>query len=189
MVSSKEKIGIIIASILIFILIIYNFSWTGSAETANPVSTSFFSSSGVSFEYPSTWTISTQKSGDDTIISGVKNEFSLFGVAPLTVQITPNYGISEEGLKKQMENTVPGDGWSKVSNSTTIIDGKTAYVEVYEVNSIWPPVWNNKLEIITLAKDNNTYTILLQASKDKFDEEHFEIILNSFKIDYVLGGI
>lgn len=183
MVSSKEKIGIIIASILIFIVIIYNFSWTGSAETANPVSTSFFSSSGVSFEYPSTWTISTQKSGDDTIISGVKNEFSLFNMAPFTVQITPNYGMSEEGLKKQMENTVPSDGWSKVSNSTISIDGKTAYLEVFDVTSIWPPVWNDKLEIITFAKNKNTYIILLEAPKDKFDEEHFDIILNSLKIE------
>lgn len=92
--------------------------------------------------------------------------------------------MSEEVLKKQLENTVPSDGWSKVSNSTIIIDGKTAYLEVYNVKSIWPPVWDDKLEIITFANNNNTYTILLEAPpQDQFDKEQFNILLNSFKIE------
>jgi hypothetical protein len=61
-------------------------------------------------------------------------------MAPFTLQITPDYGISNEGLKAQIGNTLPADGWSKVSNSTTSIVGEKAFVEVYDVTSIWPPV-------------------------------------------------
>lgn len=183
MVSSREKIGIIIVIILIISLIAYNFTKTAGVEQNTPVNTSFFSANGVSFEYPSSWSITTEKQGDDTFIVGLKDESSLFNMPPFQLQITPNYGMSEEGLKKQLENTVPSDGWSKVSNSTIIIDGKTAYLEVFNVKSIWPPVWDDKLEIITLANNNNTYTILLEAPQDQFDKEHFNILLNSFKIE------
>nr|WP_319373372.1 PsbP-related protein [uncultured Methanobacterium sp.] len=183
MVSSREKIGIIIVIILIISLIAYNFTKTGGIEQNTPVNTSFFSANGVSFEYPSSWRITTEKQDDDTFIVGLKDDSSLFKMPPFQLQITPNYGISEEGLKKQLENTVPSDGWSKVSNSTIIIDGKTAYLEVFNVKSIWPPVWDDKLEIITLANNNSTYTILLEAPQDQFNKEHFDILLNSFKIE------
>lgn len=194
MVQNKEKISIIIVIFLVIILVGYNLSSNPNKDststeekTSKNITTSVYSSDGVSFQYPSSWNINKELNGNDTIISGYIENFSLFNIAPFNLQISPNYGMSDDDFKEQMQNTANGNGltdiWSKVSNSTIEIAGKSAYLEIFNVYSIWPPIWNHKVETITFTKNNYTYSIILEAPQDEFSKDGFDIILNSFKVE------
>lgn len=174
---SIEKIGKIMVGFLVLILI------APGVVSAHENNTSTYSVNGISFNYPSSWIISYDERNTSNIISASKPEFSFLSVAPFQVQITPNYGISEEGMETQINATIYPVGWTKVSNQTITIDGQDAYLQVFDVYSIWPPMWGYKVEIITFSKNNNTYELLFEAPAEEFDNENFQVIIDSFKVE------
>jgi hypothetical protein len=177
MMGSIKKIGKILAGVLVLILIAPRM--VSAAEN----STSSYLVNGISFNYPSSWIISYDERNTSNIISASKPEFSFLSVAPFQVQITPNYGISKEGVETQINTIIYPVGWNKVSNQTITIDGQDAYLQVFDVYSIWPPMWDYKVEIITFSKNNNTYELLFESPRDEFDNENFQVIIDSFKVE------
>lgn len=177
MMLSTEKIGKILAGFLVLISI------APGMVSGTDNSTSSYSVNGISFDYPSSWTISYEERNSSNIISASKPEFSFLSVSPFQVQITPNYGISEEGVESQINTIIYPVGWTKVSNQTITIDGQDAYLQVFDVYSIWPPMWGYKVEIITFSKNNNTYELLFETPREEFDNENFQVIIDSFKVE------
>jgi len=176
---SKGKIGKILVSFLILVLIT-QFTEVAIASDGN---TNSYSVNGISFDYPSSWTMSYEERNSSNFISASKPEFSFLSMSPFQMQITPNYGISEEGMENQMNTTIYPLGWTKVSHQNITIDGQDASLQVFDVYSIWPPMWGYKVEIITFSKNNNTYELLFEAPKKEYDNENFQVIIDSFKVE------
>ena len=97
--------------------------------------------------------------------------------------ISVNSSPSEQEIAAIMQNSTD-PSWNEISNSTVTVDGKNAYETTYMVNSLIPPVIDQKLEQIIFVKNGKTYLLLLQAQNWDFDNEkkNFNIILNSFKV-------
>lgn len=174
---SGEKIGKILVSFLI-LLLIAQFTEVATASDGN---TNSYSVNGISFDYPSSWIISYEERNSSNTISASKSEFSFLSMSPFQVQIT--HGILEEGMENQMNTTIYPIGWTKVSNQNITIDGQDAILQVFDVYSIWPPMWGYKVEIITFSKNNNTYELLFEAPKEEYDNENFQVIKDSFKVE------
>jgi hypothetical protein len=147
-------------------------------KATNPtenIDTSVYTGHGVSFEYPESWSVSTEKEGNDDLVFVEKTDESN---TYFQVQIIPDSDMSEEDVKNEMPITF---GWFKISDETITLNGQNAYVDVYKAY-LWPFIWDYRIETITLVKNNTMYTILLQAPNNDFDREPFDIILNSFKL-------
>ncbi len=86
-------------------------------------------------------------------------------------------------MQNQMNITINPLGWTKISNQTITIDGQDAHLQVFDVYSIWPPMWGYKVETITFSKNNNTYELLFEAPKEEFDDENFQVIIDSFEVE------
>lgn len=97
--------------------------------------------------------------------------------------ISVNSSPSEQEIVDIMQDSTD-PSWNEISNSTVTVDGKTAYETTYMVNSLIPPVIDQKLEQIVLVKNGKTYLLIIQAQNWDFDNEkqNFNIILDSFKV-------
>jgi len=149
-------------------------------KATNPtenISTNVYTGHGVSFEYPESWSVSTEKEGNDDLIFVSKNDPNTY----FQVQITHNSGISEAELKEETESTV-FLGAAKISNKTININGQKAYLDEFR-SYLWPFTWNHQIKTIAFTKNNNTYYLLLEAPKEDFDQEPFDVIINSFKVE------
>lgn len=97
--------------------------------------------------------------------------------------ISVNSSPSEQEIVDIMQNSTD-HSWNEISNSTVTVEGKKAYETTYMVNSLVPPVIDQKLEQIIFVKNGKTYLLIFQAQNWDFDKEkqNFNIILNSFKV-------
>lgn len=90
---------------------------------------------------------------------------------------------SEQEIVDMMRNdtNIPG---TKISNNTLLIDGKTAYRDVYIFNNLWPPVIDQRIEQIVFVKDEKTYLITFEVPNWDYSKEkqNFDTIINSFKV-------
>jgi hypothetical protein len=199
---SRDQIEIVIIGALILVFLVYNFGGFNGVPTnnnstvhvadisanalnesengnTNHISTTAYSNYGVSFNYPSTWSVYADSSGDNVIFAS-KDDSTNF-----QVQIMPSNGISEQEAISQINNTINLFGWwNKISSTTLTVNNKTAYMDTFIVYSLIPPIIDGKFEQIYFVKNNKTYLILLQAQEGDFDKEkpNFDIILNSFKV-------
>lgn len=78
--------------------------------------------------------------------------------------ISVNSSPSEQEIAEIMQESAD-PSWNEISNSTVTVGGKTAYETTYMVNSLIPPVIDQKLEQIIFVKNGKTYLLLLQAQK------------------------
>jgi hypothetical protein len=101
----------------------------------------------------------------------------------LQVMITPNYGMSEEGVLKQRNYTVY-PGWKKISEDTLILDNQTAYRIMLSGNDIVYFFKDMRYEEIVFVKNNSTFTILTTVPSENYNDEKqsFETILDSIHV-------
>ena len=168
----------------IIFLIVALVAVSGCTNSGTGNNTKNYSSNGVSFNYPSNWTLENQTTVNDTIMV---NDMGSMNASRVTtsfeVQIIPQNGLTEQAAIKQSNNTIVPTGWEKISNNTLTIDNKTAYQRTYIVNDT---NYNQTMRYsqIFFVKNGNIYSITLQAPDNTFDnvKSNFETIINSFKV-------
>jgi hypothetical protein len=97
--------------------------------------------------------------------------------------ISTNSNLSEQEIVDVMRNGTDSLG-TKISNDTIMINGKTAYRDVYTVNNLWPPVIDQRIEQILFVKNEKTYLFTFEAPNWDYSKEkqNFDMIINSFKV-------
>lgn len=137
-----------------------------------------FSYNGVNFSYPSNWQVSVSNDNENQNIIVTKDYYT-----QLQIMITPNYGMSEEGVLHQKNNTVY-PGWKKISEDTLILDNQTAYRTIFNGNDIVFFFNQMRHEEILFVKNNNTFTILTTVPTKNYNEEKqsFESIMDSIHV-------
>jgi hypothetical protein len=97
--------------------------------------------------------------------------------------ISTSNNLSEKEIIDIMRKSTDSIG-TKVSNVTITIDDKTAYRDVFILNSLWPPVIDQRFEHIVFVKNGKTYIMLLQVPNKDYSKEkqNFDIIINSFRV-------
>ena len=137
-----------------------------------------FSYSGVNFSYPSNWQVSVSNDNENQNIVVTKDYYT-----QLQIIITPNYGMSEEGILHQKNNTVY-PGWNKISEDTLTVDNQTAYRTIFNGNDIMFFFNQMRHEEILFVKNNNTITILTTVRTKDYNEEKqsFESIMDSIQV-------
>lgn len=167
---------IIIGLLVLVVLISGCISFSNTNTPTNTIKN--FTFNGFSFNYPSNWhvTISDDDNGPNIIVSKDYH-------TQLQVMITPNYGMSEEGVLKQRNYTVY-PGWKKISEDTLILDNQTAYRIIFSGNDIVYFFKDMRYEEIVFVKNNNTFTILTTVPSENYNDEKqsFEAILDSIHV-------
>ncbi len=178
---------------LILILIVGSLVLSVSTETINHnnqikhynSTTSIYSSNGISFNFPSNWTINTVNDGEGTYII-ISPDTSNPNAPLFEISVLPNpYDMSDQDSINSIELVSDNQpGWTKISNNTLSVDGNTAYEYTFSVND--STNFNNILTIeqINIVKNGTTYAMIIQAPANDFNNEkpYFDTILNSFKI-------
>jgi len=147
-----------------------------STNASANMGTKVYAGNGVTFKYPDSWTVNCDKSGDDDMIFVSKSDPNTY----LQVQIIENPGISERTLEEEGDDSIML-GANKISNGTIYIDGQKAYMQDH-ISYLWPFSWDYQIRTITFIKNEKMYAILLQAPREEFKKEPFNVIINSLKI-------
>lgn len=189
---TKYQFQIIIGTLVMLVLIlsvlipqaISNYSTPDAYHvTAYNSTTNTYSGYGVSFNYPSNWTLQTNNEDGATALvysSNSNNETPLFQIT-----ITPNRdAMSDEDALNQL-STAPDYPWDEVSNNTLTINNNTAYENTYTANDTTVYSQIMTMEQINIFKNRMTYTIVIQAPTNEYNklEPEFNIMLNSFKFN------
>jgi hypothetical protein len=169
----------ILLTIGFLILVVFT---SGCINYYNPLSSSNstknFTFNDVSFDYPANWqvTVSNDNTGPSIVVS--KDYYT-----QLQITITPNYGMSEEGVLKERNNTVY-PGWEKISEDTLVIDNQTAHRTIFKGSDIMFFFKDMRFEDMVFVKNNNTYNIIINVPRDEYNSEkqNMELILNSLDI-------
>lgn len=180
----KYYIGLVLAVSIIVILFLGYMTTNlfGSVTKVDMVGNTY-SGDGVSFNIPTNWEVYKVVDGTNTNINIVKNNSNR---TQITVVISPNpKDVSNEDLINEDQNPGNGDGnWEKISNSTTSINGITAYENTYRVTN--SSMFNEPTteEDIAFIKNGYSYTLIFLAPINEFNNEqtNFNITLNSFQI-------
>lgn len=139
-----------------------------------------YSGNGVSFNYPENWSIDNDKARNKIFV--YKNVS--FNQVQFMVQIIYNNGMAEQGaINNIRESSFAFPGWTRISNNTLTVDGKTAYEDVFNVNDThYSEIM--RFDQMCFVKNENTYVMILEAPDKEFDKEkpNFDIIVNSFKV-------
>jgi len=154
----------------------------------NNTGNSTLSAYNVSFNYPSSWyAYIDNKAGNHTIWVSRSSNDPLAPTLQVDIISNPKYMSDQDAVNLIQGGTYPYSlypyGWTKISNTTIQIEGKTAYEEIFRVNdSHYTELMKNQQ--ISFVKNGNTYILDFQASYNDFDNEksYFDMMLNSFKV-------
>jgi hypothetical protein len=144
--------------------------------------TNTYSGYGISFNFPSNWTLQTDNGDGATalVYTGDSNNETPF----FQITVTPNANMRSDQQALDTINTAPDYPWDWVSNNTLTIDNNTVYENTYTAKD--PTVYSQimKMEQVNMFKNRITYSIVIQAPSNKFNklQPEFNTMLNSFKI-------
>ena len=190
--SKKEAmivIGVVGLAVILVILGLFGYLFTsnnlsnGYVVYNNSTPMQQYNGYNISFNYPQTWNLRVINSNNSTTgpIINVYQSAGPMNPTEFQVQLQPNYGLSEQAALNLNANNQM-DGGVKISNDTLIIDGITAYEDIYLVN-------NGQLNDVTFnqiyfVKNDTTYLITLQAPQSNYNNVKpvFNMFLNSFNI-------
>jgi PsbP-like protein len=155
----------LIFSIIFLILGLVAISGCTSNNGNNTTSVKNYTVNGVSFNYPSDWTVINTTS--DMIVLNKNSDFN----TQLTIQILLTTG----GLNNN--NIIPPGNFTKVSNTTRTIDNVTANEVVYKSDQLM-------YTSIYFTKSGKTYIIMFQAPINNFEKEKnsLDIIVNNMTV-------
>jgi hypothetical protein len=193
---SRNYIGLITIGILVILLVGYNLTNSSSdnsnynlndykVTTVNQ-STSTFSGYNLSFNFPSNWDVNTDN--DNGLIITITPEQSNSDNDPfLEVIVAPNPKdmTDQEAVDAALDTSSYPNSWHQISNKTLSIDNNTAYENTFTVDDKTDFSENMTLEQINIVKNGTTYTFMLQAPVNDFNNEqtNFNIMINSIKIN------
>lgn len=97
--------------------------------------------------------------------------------------IPKNNDFTEQKIIEMMRNDTDIFG-GRISNRTIQIGGKTAYEDVFILNSVFPPMIDRKFVQIVFVKNDKTYLITFEAQSWDYAKEraNFDMILNSLQV-------
>lgn len=189
---SRIHIGLIIIGILALILVVYSLTSTPNDYKikTNNISTNNFVGYGVNFDFPSDWNLTTEYNGGFANSQGIiitvspneeDNEAPLFEVL---VMSDPQGMSDQDALNSLLNNSSNPSSWHQISNKTITMDNTTAYVNTFTIDDSTDFTENMTLEQINIAKNGTTYTLMIQAPVNDFNnnQANFNIMTNSFKI-------
>jgi hypothetical protein len=181
-------VGILVMLVLILSVLIpqaiSNYSTPDAYHvTAYNSTTNTYSGYGISFNFPSNWTLHTNnKDGATALVytGNSNNETPLFQIT-----ITPNRDAESDEHALNQLNTAPDFPWDEVSNNTLTINNNSAYENTYTANDTTVYSQIMTMEQINIFKNRMTYTIVIQAPTNEYNklQPEFNIMLNSFKLN------
>lgn len=147
-----------------------------------------YSSNGIQFNYPGTWTVITpnQQSNDD----GASTKYNVVAVGDPNSADTGNILVliqkkNKSGTLDEIAEASKADlkkDWNATMLSDTVItvDGAQAHDIIY----ITDPKVNKKERMVILDKNNMVYCIILGCTVSAFDgqKNNFDMIINSFQV-------
>ena len=155
----------------------------GNMTDVNVVNNTY-SGEGVSFNIPANWKVSILKDGTNININIDKNNSTDGTRITIAKSLNP-IGMSDQDVINEIQNpTNQGVNYQNISNSTTTVDGNTAYETTYRVNDTSRFTQIMKEQQINFIKNGITYSLIFDAPESAFDKEklNFDITLDSFKI-------
>ncbi|MGZ7067500.1 MAG: PsbP-related protein [Methanobacterium sp.] len=149
-------------------------------------SSNSYSGNGVSFNYPSSWQQLSTTSSLAIAAVGDPNSKDSSGL-PNTYTIIQKTALpSGQDLKQAYDSnyaqfTANVPSFKTISDTTTTVDGTTAYVNTHTINSNGTTIQE---EAVWLTKNGNIYVILCGALPSNFanEQSNFNMIINSFKV-------
>jgi hypothetical protein len=181
----QRKFGLIIGVLIIVVIalgvVVASGVLTSSLTKVNVVNNNY-SGEGVSFNIPPNWQIYKIEVGSNTNFDIAKDNSN---DTKITIAISPTpKGMSNQDLINSIQNPSNPSSYQKISNSTIIVDGNTAYENTYIFND--PSKFKLPMEEqqINFFRNGTAYGLLFDAPENTFDTEksNFNITLNSLKI-------
>ena len=196
----KEIFAISIAILVALLVIILTSSLSGSNSPVQPqpasqpvnqtpdIPTKLFSAGGISFEYPSSWNITTDQINGTNIQILIQDPASVSDpnskqIAAFTILEVQNPNETLEQQKDDFIQSLTDNGANIApSNSTNItVSGANANETLYTGND---PNYNEIQLKLVYFEQNNIYYIMAFFTKGmdlESQEPYFDIILNSFE--------
>jgi len=169
----KSPIGIII--LLIFVALA-----SGCTNQTTTTPTKTLAMNGISFQYPESWQEIapenvTLAAGGGNVIAAV---YDSNNTDILALVQTTNAATAKQSYDAT-KTTLNSAGGQIVSESTTTVDGTTAYQIDYTITSSIA-----KKERLILFEKGKIYAITYSAPQADFDSQlsNFNVIVNSFKV-------
>lgn len=184
---SRTYWGLILIGVLVSIGIAYGVinyyvafpvsNGTNGNISVHNSSTYTYNGYGVSFNFPSDWSVNILNAGGPNIAVSPNNSDSDIPFCQINLQ---SLGMSNQEAINVAINSQGPPGSTLISNSTLKINNNTIYKSTFSLND---PA-NNTLQINSIVKNETIYSIILQAPTTQFNQlkPDFNIILNSFKI-------
>lgn len=165
-------------------LIIFISGCTGDSNKTNETKT--YSQNNISFEYPASWSIATNRAPNATVSvadpksldsqTGYAN--TVFTIQKIAIPSGSNLNsVYNENYEVMFNNT----SYQRIFEGNTTVNGENLYENRYYVieNGV-----QKEQRALWLQRDRNIYVILMSALATDFEKEKplFDIILNSLRI-------
>lgn len=172
-----KKLGIIgVLAILIFVV--------GISGCINQ--TKSYSANGISFDYSTDWQQLSVNSTNSIVTVGVPNSYYSSGYPKTYVTVQKTTLPSSYTLKGAYDQiyaeyaTVPG--FTTVSDTTTTVDGATAYVNTHTYQGSDALI---KEKAVWIEKNGYIYILVCSSPSSDFSNQqaNFDTVINSFQVE------
>ena len=184
-----KKYALFVIAILALVVFASGCTNSGNQTSTQPtVATKAFSGSGVSFSYPENWQQLQQISSPNAIVafgdpSSVDNSTGNVNTLVVVQKVALPSGST---LKQVYDSTyaqfaAKDSSFKTISDTTTTVDGTTAYVNTHTVNVSGV---QKEEKAVWLEKNGSIYVILCGSLPNVFDSQqaNFDAIINTFKV-------
>lgn len=151
------------------------------------ISTKTYSANGIFFNYPDNWQLMASSTpnaiasvGDPkTSDSSTKNVNTFVVIQKKAVPSGTTLKQAYDNTYAQFAST--DSSFQQISDSTTTVDGTTAYVNTHKVDVSGV---QKQEKAVWFEKDGNIYVILCGALPSDFnsEQENFDAIINTFEV-------
>lgn len=186
-----KKYAILVIAILA--LVVFASGCTTTNQTSNQTSqptvpTKTYAANGVSFNYPESWeelkSISTPNAivayGDPKSVDASTGNVNTLVIIQ-KVALPSGMTLKQVYDQTYAQYAASDPSFQQISDSTTTVDGTTAYVNVHKVNVSGV---QKQEKAVWLEKNGNIYVILCGALPDVFNAQqaNFDAIIKTFKV-------
>ncbi|MGB9936675.1 MAG: PsbP-related protein [Methanobacterium sp.] len=180
----KKYLSILI--IIVTVIFASGCTDNGNQTSGNALNkTKLYTGDGFTFEYPSTWETIASHGRDSAVAVGDPSSADASGNAKVNVVIQKT--VKPQGMQFQdyynatyTQFASANMSYTPVSEGTIVLNGITAYENVYKINSDG----QKEQRAIWIPYNNLIYIILCSAPVSDYEnqQENFDTIINSFKL-------
>ncbi len=185
-----KKFTFLIIAILALVVFASGCTDSGNTnQTSQPtVPTKEYSGNGISFSYPESWQQLEQISspnalvafGDPSSVDSATNNVNTLVVIQ-SIPMPSGSTLKEVYDATYAQFKATDSSFQQISDSTTTVDGTTAYVNTHMVDVSGV---QKQEKAVWLEKNGNIYVILCGALPSAFEtqQKNFDAIINTFKV-------